>query len=202
VSRYRRQSAAQQLPKEQSSAHEQVATRMNAHEWNPVRPRVRARRGNNEPSAADDRMNSAFSIEAVAQKDSSNVIVADPETCARHILRYLAHHGFVTHATSDNQFEVPAVRQHSTESHASRSVRQSTKITSLAGFMVRRPRQAEDLPTRRARQPRSLDESLRPSSIELVRDFLERRPRQPNDSVWRRARQPRPVERAEQKNNV
>jgi hypothetical protein len=165
VSRYRRQSAAQGVSRERSSAHGQVAAQMNAHDWNPVRPRVRARRGQNEPSAADDRLNDAFSIRAGTHKDSSNVIVADPETCARHILRYLAHHGFITHATPEDRVEVPEVRQRSTELRIMDSASRPVHTASLDEFMSRRPRQAYDSPTRRARQPRPFEKAKRENDV-------------------------------------
>jgi hypothetical protein len=191
VSRYRRHAGAQQLSAKPSSTSDRVATGLHAHDWNPVRPRVRTRRGPNEPSAADDRLNDAFSIRAGGQEESTNVIVADPETCARHILRYLAHHSLVSAVTMAKRLEMPTARPQSAELLVTKSVAELAG-KALGRIMERRPRQADDSSTRRVRQPRIIGKTLQFSSTESLGKFMERRPRHADDSAARRVRQPRP----------
>ena len=154
VSRYRRQSVARQITLDHS--RDQQAIEPQAHSWSPVRPRVRTRRSSDDPAAADDRMNDAFSIQAGNQTESSHVIVADAESGARHLLRYLAHHSFVTRAESDDRLEVAEGHPISAEPSVTGSVSQEVNLASLGAFLERRPRQANDSAARRARQPRPI----------------------------------------------
>jgi hypothetical protein len=154
VSRYRRQSVSLQLSRDHSLAHDQLASQPQARDWSPVRPRVRTRPAQDSPAAADDRLNDAFSIRVGGHTKSSNVIIADAESCARHLLRYLSHHSFVTRAESDDRLEMAVVSHASTEPCVTGSVSQKVNLVSLGAFMERRPRQANDSTARRARQPR------------------------------------------------
>jgi hypothetical protein len=194
VSRYRRHAAARQLAREPASVHGRRALRMRSHAWRTVRPRVRTLRGPGEPSTADDRLDSAFSIQAGDRNETTNVIVDRPEICARHVLRYLAHHGIVCRATSDDRLEVPYVGQASTAFRAAE--RQVThEVVSLCAFMERRPRQADEAPARRVRQPRPAVGAVQLVSTPSSGELMGRRPRHAGDSSARLARQPRRLER-------
>ena len=66
--------------------------------WQPMRPRVKAMAtAKHVDLSAADRLNDAFGISERAQTASSDgsAIQGDAATCARHLLRYLSHFGFI-----------------------------------------------------------------------------------------------------------
>lgn len=154
VSRNRRQSVSREPSTELSLASDPLITPMQTVDWSPMRPRVRTRRAQGDPAAADDRLNDAFSIQAGGRTESTNVIVADAEICARHLLRYLSHHAFVSRSEAVEPQEVALVSHALTEPRVTSAISQQIDLASLGGFMGRRPRQANDSSARRARQPR------------------------------------------------
>jgi len=99
VSRHRRRLAMQGLQREPAKMRSEESSLMNVPAWTPSRPRAHAaRHAELLTGAADDRMSRAFGIgDASAPELDTNIIKADAETCAQHLLRYLAHHGFLPH---------------------------------------------------------------------------------------------------------
>jgi len=94
VSRHRLRSAHVPDP---SASSEQHAPQTQPR-WDPVRPRTRTgdlatRTG----GSALSRLHSVFGVteDAPTSAESSSVIMADPATCAKHLLRFLAHFGFI-----------------------------------------------------------------------------------------------------------
>src|SRR5690606_25848222 len=70
-----------------------------APRWEPPRPRTRATDlAGRTGGTATDRMNALVgAAAAMAPGDAdAHVVIADAATCAKHLLRYLAHHGFIT----------------------------------------------------------------------------------------------------------
>jgi hypothetical protein len=69
-----------------------------ASPWGPARPRPRT--GDlaaRTAPPAEERMLALFGVSGAGEGAGGkrSVIEADPETCARHLLRFLAHHGFI-----------------------------------------------------------------------------------------------------------
>jgi electron transfer flavoprotein alpha/beta subunit len=94
VSRYRRQKATAEAaaPRETSPATS----------WETARRRTRtvdlARKTGGK---ATDRFNALVGASEAATSASEHIVQADAETCAKHLLRYLAHHGFITTRVDD-----------------------------------------------------------------------------------------------------
>ena len=100
VSRYRmnaQRTAAEKSPIHKGSSGEGSAARMepNRVEWQPVTPRVRL--GDHAARVAGravERMNALFGL-GETSKAAASLVRGSAEECARHLLRYLRHHGFV-----------------------------------------------------------------------------------------------------------
>lgn len=98
VSHYRRQAAGAG-----EAAAADAAPDAGIGSWEPVRPRPRtgdlgARTGR----PASQRMLALLGVAEGGDRgaEQAHLIAADPETCARHLLRYLAHHGFIDRRAS------------------------------------------------------------------------------------------------------
>jgi electron transfer flavoprotein alpha/beta subunit len=99
VSRYRRQMARPPLVDHASLPPDPLAALSGA--WEPARPRGKtvppaARTG----ASASARLQALLGMTASTSEadDRSHVIVADAATCARHLVRYLRHHGIIPSA--------------------------------------------------------------------------------------------------------
>ena len=100
VSRYRmnaQRTAAEESPLHEDSSGEGSVARMepNRFEWQPVTPRVRL--GDHAARVAGravERMNALFGL-GETSKAAASLVRGSAEECARHLLRYLRHHGFV-----------------------------------------------------------------------------------------------------------
>lgn len=205
VSRFRRGAAGRQLSGTLSNAYDQVGRENRALAWQPVRPRVRAVRGPQEASTADQRLDGAFSIQAGGGKQETHVIVADAETCARHLLRYLAHYALLPDSVwvPAERPAAPEVLRAAMETESSETQRPPSRSVSSCEWTDRRPRlQAGASREALARQPRPLGETARPVSATAPREPSQRRPRQTHDSPARLARQPRPIGGPQRRNDV
>ncbi|MCZ6695235.1 MAG: hypothetical protein O7A63_01725 [Acidobacteria bacterium] len=175
VSRYRRGTVHLPPMTSQQSAVDPLST--HSGPWEPVRPRARAVDLDTKTGgSATDRMNALFGGTGAGAGTSGkdHLIVGDPATCARHLKRFLRHHGVLESAAADD----------------------SPVAAGVAKLAVRRPRSAEsaagpaasgriDQAPRTNRAPRSEDE---PSSLR------RRGPRPEGDSTSRIRRAPRPVD--------
>jgi len=106
LSRHRRRLAAEAL------ASTPMTDEGSTIQWRPLKPRVHADQLLKKTTgAADDRLFSAFGIAPVEAADQTeHILTADAATCAAHLLRYLAHHGFIErHPSPLPDPEVPAI---------------------------------------------------------------------------------------------
>ncbi|MCE9592292.1 MAG: hypothetical protein K8S99_17435 [Planctomycetes bacterium] len=124
-------------------------------DWEHVRPRTRttdlaARTGG--PATA--RMQNVFGIteSIAAPAESSNLITADAATCARHLLRYLAHHGFITRKM-EPVTDAPEPAAQSTTNLATTPTRAASGL-SLTHRLARSPRPVDQPVTGITRRPR------------------------------------------------
>jgi hypothetical protein len=128
----------------------------NAADWKAVRPRAKlGRRAQSWTGQAEDRMSTAFGITAVVSSGANDrLIIADPATCADHLLRYLAHRGLLPTAVAKNFSERQDI------SEIVRPPKQTTDAESLRKVLVslrasRGPRTRDDTSHRLARRPRN-----------------------------------------------
>jgi hypothetical protein len=155
VSRYRRQMAAH-VELNDTKAGSGAPPLNHAADWKAVRPRAKlGRRAQSWTGQAEDRMSTAFGIVAVVSSDANDrLIIADPATCADHLLRYLAHQGLLPTAVAKSFSE----RQNISE--IVRPSKQTTDAESLRKVLVtlrasRGPRTRDDTSHRLARSPRN-----------------------------------------------
>ena len=126
-----------------------------APEWEGVRPRVKLSRGaQSYGGLAEERMSAAFGISAANSSNAKGrLIVADAAACARHLMRYLAHNGFLpaslVKAPPDLEEKMAAVRPPNAQ--ATSPVFGKISLTQRA---ARAPRYPNDPPQRLARRPR------------------------------------------------
>jgi len=141
VSRFRQMMAAP--PPVEAAANQPIS-------WGPVRLRAKtADLTGRTAGAARDRMFAAFGLNDGGAATDAHIITADAEVCAEHLVRYLAHHGFVDRhfAAADAPVERSEHRQASavmpnvghTLSDSSH-VRSPRAVQGPAGGLHRRPR--------------------------------------------------------------
>jgi electron transfer flavoprotein alpha/beta subunit len=97
VSRYRISRVGRKMTfNQRRTDHSNDAPRIADDSWEAVKPRVKLSDVvSRTTGAAADRMNRLMGAVSDSDGDSSDVIKSDAVTCARHLVRYLAHHGFV-----------------------------------------------------------------------------------------------------------
>ncbi|MFN0055991.1 MAG: hypothetical protein ACKV0T_27925 [Planctomycetales bacterium] len=156
--------------------------------WGPVRPRTRRTESSGE-AALEQRMDAAFGVAAARAPTGGKPICADPTICAEHLVRYLAHYGFIRRSDrpSDVWPEAAEVPRRAAEDSV-RPERRPDVPSPLDPAILRRPRQSGDPPTRRRRQPRRLVESAGGA----LSAAILRRPRRVTGGTNRK-RGPRPV---------
>ncbi len=77
--------------------------------WEPVRLRTKtADLASKTGGAAWNRMFETFGLSDSNGDDEQHVVAADTETCAQHLVRYLAHHGFIADREGKQHVEPPA----------------------------------------------------------------------------------------------
>jgi electron transfer flavoprotein alpha/beta subunit len=103
VSRYRQMKVTMNLPARDFSG-ESASTK--SIRWQPFRPRTKtADLVQKTTGDANSRMFNVFGLaEDALSSANTNVISADPQTCASHLARYLAHHGFL-----DSRFDASEI---------------------------------------------------------------------------------------------
>ncbi len=99
----------------------------NRVEWQPVTPRVRlGDHASRVAGGAVARMNALFGL-GETSKAAASLVRGSAEECARHLLRYLSHHGFVERgAVSESQSASERVvasqrAEHQPQQHASQT---------------------------------------------------------------------------------
>ncbi len=81
-------------------------------DWRPVRPRTRtADIAAKTAGSATERSMAVFGLAEQQASDAANVLAADPGTCAQHLLRYLAHHGFIERADAPQADDAVPLRE-------------------------------------------------------------------------------------------
>lgn len=179
VSHHRRQ----QVRVEQMGSNLQSSATSLEPAWERAQPRARAGHlAAKNQAAANDRMLDAFGIgESPATAGAAQIIQADPQTCADHLLRFLAHHGFIDR------------RRISERTLASQGTRAIANRGSVAIAPSESPMTKDQtaINVRVSRGPRSRDEGPR----KLVR---RPRPRQTAEAKHpdvspQMARRPRPI---------
>jgi electron transfer flavoprotein alpha/beta subunit len=185
VSRYRRQMApAPRLAPSAELAVDPLAA--GSGPWEPARPRVKI--GNlaaKTAGSATGRMQALLGIAAdTARADAgAHVIVADAATCARHLLRFLRHHGIIATAVNPEQ------------EAASRTSPPDDRQGPEASIRTRYRRGLKPLERKTCspeRQPRPLQPSGEPSQ---QTGLAKRGPHPIGQTTPRRVRGPRPVDR-------
>ena len=85
------ESAAGNEPRGESATRKES----NSVGWEPATPRVRlGDHAARVAGSAVERMNALFGAGEIAE-DTASLVRGSAEECARHLLRYLSHHGFV-----------------------------------------------------------------------------------------------------------
>jgi hypothetical protein len=197
VSRYKLQRAAQALAgwAERRESHPDASEIT----WQPARPRPRTGQ-QNQDRPAGSRLDSAFGIGAEsAPLSGSQIIQAEPAICAQHLLRYLAHHGFIR--TPDAaQAGIDLERIRTAPQPGSGSVAAIAEAAGApSGKAARGPRPAEaddsaqqkDFGQQLARRPRPIVET--PTAQSDLPARIARRPRPLDQAGEDRRRGPRPA---------
>lgn len=117
--------------------------------WEPATPRVRlGDHASRVAGRAVERMNALFGVGGVAES-AAHLVRGSAEECARHLLRYLSHHGFVERRV-DGEDQGASGKTATTHSAEPKSQRASVGRVSIPLRVRRRPRCLNDplLPTR------------------------------------------------------
>ena len=156
VSRFRRRQARTKLPALPQVAASHVTR---GEPWQAVRPRTRHAVVGAQPAKTDDRMDAAFGIATPAGTRAREPILADPETCARHLARYLAHHGFLARSSIADHAGLSGANTE-TEPKLPGPERQPSAMGApllpVLSALARRPRGSRADIAGRLRQPRRL----------------------------------------------
>jgi hypothetical protein len=122
--------------------------------WHAVRPRVRTGDLTQKTAgSAADRAALALGIAGGEARHDDHIIEADARTCAEHLLRYLAHHGFIDRAaTVESTVAAPAARS-SVPSNAAAA----TACSTIPANLARRPRPVGEATPRTVRGPYPLE---------------------------------------------
>jgi hypothetical protein len=153
VSRYRRMMAVQKQLQSEPEQHE--AYSKPAAEWEGIRPRAKLNRGAHSYGLAEERMSAAFGITAMNRTITNDRLIdADAATCARHLIRYLAHHGFLP----TNLAKAPLYEEKNLVTALSPKPQETSRIhecnISIHQRAARGPRFLSDSRERLARRPR------------------------------------------------
>jgi hypothetical protein len=187
VSRYKRRVAALNWRAELHSASS--PSTLAATPWSQAKVRVQlARYATAAAGTAEDRLSRAFgTTDALARGESNRIIQAEPEICARHLLRYLAHHGFLPEL-GNRPPDVSPAGAGSPEMHsADRMPRAGTQEASPTRAATRGPRQREESAARLARRPRPVQATALRTKMQSGR--APRTAQQSDSSIARRPRQ-------------
>ncbi len=152
VSHYRRQMAAKKIPA--GICRDAVSSHRAVH-WENIRPRPKSGKVSHTWNGqAEDRMSAAFGMTtAVTSQTNDRVIVADAATCARHLLRYLAHHGFLPSGSNVTLAE-PEQEKKTQRSLSPEKGRTASHNTLISSRGARGPRNSQSSRPQIARRPR------------------------------------------------
>ena len=190
VSRFR-QSAVRAVPVSGDAQELPNPLRRLFGDWETVRPRVRpAAPAPGGLATAEDRTNTVFGLGAddAGSRDSHQPLLADPATCAAHLLRYLSHNGLLPRAVPSALSGAPT----GTGNVSGDSLPPPIVASPPEGsppLSTRRPRlPGAVLAGRQERQPRRLDA---PPQMVAFADEMARRPRRTGEPGPERRRGPR-----------
>ena len=151
--------------------------------WGPVRLRARtADLTVRTAAAARDRMFAAFGLNDGGAASDAHIIADDAEICAEHLVRYLAHHGFV-----DRHFTAADAPVDRSENRQTLAVMTNVDQTLSDSSNLRSPRPVQGPAGGLHRRPRP----YRPAACQLGK--LLRGPRPPGHAQPPRVRGPFPV---------
>jgi len=129
VSRYRR-SMVTQLPSRDNAIIESEAAT-----WQPVRPRTKTSDiAAKTAGSATNRSHAIFGLGEDESEIASSVVQADAVTCAQHLIRYLAHHGFI------DSRGIGEIQQDTTAGTRATPQAQTTTVGEVSGRVARGPR--------------------------------------------------------------
>jgi len=120
--------------KESSGGESSAVTEPMRLAWQPAAPRVRlGDHATRVSGRAVERMNALFGLSPTSQSTPS-LVVGSAEECARHLLRYLSHHGFVERGSIGVSERAPegAVISRSAERQPPRSAAEPGQIPARA----------------------------------------------------------------------
>lgn len=158
VSHHRRK----QVRVEQMQSNSEADEKRLQRSWERAQPRARTGHlsAKNE-AAANDRMLDAFGISecpASAGTGAAQIIQADPRSCAEHLLRFLAHHGFIErHRVSDRVMAGHGMESARSGVSLDIALGEKTETRDPSAISVRvgrGPRSRDEGPQRLARRPR------------------------------------------------
>ncbi len=114
-------------------------------DWHRTQPRVRlSGHAAKVQGTATNRLNELFGITRGEETNDYHVVTGSPETCARHLLRYLAHHDFI----SPDMIPMPEI------AHTPEPTRKAALGPARPSARPHRaPRRATDSDRRLARRP-------------------------------------------------
>ncbi len=153
VSRHRRQKIAVSARSTGTTSRKDQESAA-AGAWGVVRPRTRAETAPEKLSgSASERMQALLGLSDAtgAGAHENHVIVADAATCARHLIRYLGHHGYIRRSAAGGS-TLPEVTRR-VEALPAQPV-PDTRMDRDA----RKPRSDQESDSRRRRGPRPVDE--------------------------------------------
>jgi electron transfer flavoprotein alpha/beta subunit len=117
--------------------------------WELATPRVRlGDHASRVAGRAMERMNALYGVGEIGE-NSASLVRGSAEECARHLLRYLSHHGFVEHGVDEEERGAPE-RTATLQSAERKSQPAAVGTVSIPIRVRRRPRYLNDplLPTR------------------------------------------------------
>jgi hypothetical protein len=120
--------------KMQSGGEPSAATEPKLLAWQPAVPRVRlGDHATRVSGRAVERMNALFGVSPTSDSTPS-LVGGSAEECARHLLRYLSHHGFVERGSSGVSERAPegAVTSRSAERQPPRSAADTRSVSARA----------------------------------------------------------------------
>lgn len=121
-----------------------------AERWQPIRPRTKSSGlAQKTAGTAADRMQATFGIEQTSSESMANIVEGDAETCARHLLRFLAHHGFIARKVDGDIAPASQVI-------LAKTVERRAEAHVLNGQLARGPRGAGGVTRGIERRPRSV----------------------------------------------
>ena len=177
VSRYRRGIASVQ-----SGVRQAAKT---GTPWEPARPRTKTSGiARKTGGSATDRMHATFGVTESVSETTSNIVQGDSATCAKHLLRFLSHHGLIQRRAVESDL-APTYATPQTEPRATTAAAPTLEAANDA--VQRGPRPLDG-------NPRGMRHRPRPANAPAVLPrTIARGPRAVEGVTRGIARRPRPV---------